>query len=264
MIPRTQALLNQSPLKIHGGTFHAMGLTVLKIYGAAIGLHNTFSIMDEDDATGVSHILASKRGCTSRTGCPTKQHIAAVLSRAANMLRPIPDVVATHFPWLEEHTPQLVTLYRVYTATKWQQHRLDYDDLLLLLYKLLCIHAPMRLRLAHHYQAILVDEYQDSTQLQAMIIELVASEHQNVMVLGDDAQCVMAGTPILTEGGYRPVESLRAGEEILSGGGNGNLIAKKILKITESSHGSFVSIYTQRGHRLNPTQSSLLGETRGQ
>jgi superfamily I DNA/RNA helicase len=125
MIHRTQALLNQSPLKIQGGTFHAMGLTLLKIYGAAIGLHNKFSIMDEDDATGLVHILASKRGVTSRTGFPKKQQRVAVCSRAANMLRPIPDVVATYFPWLEEHTPQLVALYRVYTDTKWQQHRMD-------------------------------------------------------------------------------------------------------------------------------------------
>lgn len=190
MIHRTQVLLNQSPLKIQGGTFHAMGLTLLKIYGAAIGLHNKFSIMDEDDATGLVHILASKRGFTSRTGFPKKQQLVAVCSRAANMLRPIPDVVATYFPWLEEHTPQLVALYRVYTDTKWQQHRLDYDDLLLLLYKLLCIDAPTRLRLARHYKAILVDEYQDSTQLQAMIVELLASEHQNVMVVGDDAQAI--------------------------------------------------------------------------
>jgi DNA helicase-2/ATP-dependent DNA helicase PcrA len=117
MIHRTQTLLNQSPLRIQGGTFHAMGLVWLKLYGGAIALHHKFSIMDEDDATGLIHVLASKRGFAARAGFPKKHSIAAVFSRSANTLRSIPDVIATAFPWLNEHTPQLGVLYRAYTDT---------------------------------------------------------------------------------------------------------------------------------------------------
>lgn len=192
MIHRTQTLLDQSPLRIQGGTFHAMALVWLKIYGAAIGLHHKFSIMDEDDATGLIQILASKRGFMARPGFPKKHSIATVFSRTANTLRPIPDVIATTFPWLNEHTPQLGALYRAYTDTKWQQHRLDYDDLLFLLYKLLCLHGATRTRLSHHYKAILVDEYQDTTRVQAEIVRLLSVEHRNLMVVGDDAQAIFA------------------------------------------------------------------------
>ena len=192
MINRTQTLLNQSPLRIQGGTFHAMALVWLKIYGAAIGLHHKFSIMDEDDATGLIQILGSKRGFMARPGFPKKHSIAAVFSRTANTLRPIPDVIATTFPWLNEHTPQLGALYRAYTDTKWQQHRLDYDDLLFLLYKLLCLHGATRTRLSHNYKAILVDEYQDTTRVQAEIVRLLSVEHRNLMVVGDDAQAIFA------------------------------------------------------------------------
>jgi DNA helicase-2/ATP-dependent DNA helicase PcrA len=115
---------------------------------------------------------------------------AVVFSRAADLLRPIPDVVATYFPWLEEHTPHLVTLYRVYADTKGHQYRLNYDDRLPLRDKLLCLESPTRLRLAHHYHALHVDEYQDLTHVQAMIVELLVPDQQHVMAVGDDAHAI--------------------------------------------------------------------------
>ena len=137
MIHRTQLLLQQHSLKIQGGTFHAMGLIWLKHYGGALGLPPKFSIMDEDDAQGLVHLLMSKLSFSRRKGFPKKQHILALFSRAVNTLRSIADTVSSDFPWLETHTPQLVVLFRAYTETKWRQHRVDYDDLLFLVYKLL-------------------------------------------------------------------------------------------------------------------------------
>jgi DNA helicase-2/ATP-dependent DNA helicase PcrA len=190
MIHRTQLLLQQHSLKIQGGTFHAMGLIWLKHYGGALGLPPKFSIMDEDDAQGLVHLLMSKLSFSRRKGFPKKHHILTLFSRAVNTLRSIADTVASDFPWLESHTPQLVVLFRAYTETKWRQHRVDYDDLLYLLYKLLCLHEPSRRRLGSHYQAILVDEYQDTTKLQSEIVRLLGSHHHNVMVVGDDAQSI--------------------------------------------------------------------------
>ena len=192
MIHRTRTLLEDPGVKIQGGTFHAIGLVLLKIHGHAIGLHHKFSVMDEDDAHSLIHLLASKRGFSIRPGFPKKAHLMSLFSRVANTLEPIADVIATTYPWMEAHTPQLTALYRSYTEAKWQQHRLDYDDLLLLLYKLLCLHEPTRSRLGHQYQSILVDEYQDTTRVQAAIVQLLGSYHRNVMVVGDDAQSIFA------------------------------------------------------------------------
>ena len=192
MIHRTRTLLEDPGVKIQGGTFHAIGLVLLKIHGHAIGLHPKFSLMDEDDAHSLIHLLASKRGFSTRPGFPKKAQLMSCFSRVANTLEPIADVIATTYPWMEPHTPQLTALYRSYTEAKWQQHRLDYDDLLLLLYKLLCLSEPTRARLGHQYQAILVDEYQDTTRVQAAIVQLLGSYHQNVMVVGDDAQSIFS------------------------------------------------------------------------
>jgi DNA helicase-2/ATP-dependent DNA helicase PcrA len=105
------------------------------------------------------------------------------------MLRLIPDV--TYFPWLEAHTPHLVTPYRVDADTTWPQPRLDRDARLLLRDTLLCLEAPTRLRRAHHDHALHVDEYQDLTQVQAMIVEFLVPDQQHVMVVGDEAHAIV-------------------------------------------------------------------------
>ncbi|HRC45126.1 MAG TPA: ATP-dependent helicase, partial [Nitrospira sp.] len=189
MIHRTQLLLQQHSLKIQGGTFHAMGLIWLKHYGGALGLPPKFSIMDEDDAQGLVHLLMSKLSFSRRKGFPKKQHILALFSRAVNTLRSIADTVSSDFPWLDAHTPQLVVLFRAYTETKWRQHRVDYDDLLYLVYKLLC-QPPRRRPRAPHTPAGLGDENPDTTKRQAEMGRLLGSRHHNVMVVGDDAQSI--------------------------------------------------------------------------
>ena len=67
---------------------------------------------------------------------------------------------------------------------------MDYDDLLLRLRDLLADHDEARRRLSQRYRYIMVDEYQDTNRLQAHIAALLASEHGNLMVVGDDAQSI--------------------------------------------------------------------------
>ena len=257
MIHRTRTLLENHGVKIQGGTFHAVGLVLLKIHGHAIGLHPKFSLMDEDDAHSLIHLLASKRGFSARPGFPKKTQLMSLFSRVANTLEPIADVIATTYPWMEAHTPQLTALYRSYTEAKWQQHRLDYDDLLLLLYKLLCLSESTRTRLGHQYQAILVDEYQDTTRVQAAIVQLLGSYHRNVMVVGDDAQCVKAETKILTPTGYRPVEELHIGDTVLSAGGAGYLVPKPILNTHTSYHDHYIKVTTRTGRVMHVSPNHL-------
>ena len=69
---------------------------------------------------------------------------------------------------------------------------MDFDDLLALWLKLLQEHADVRELYQRRFQFILVDEYQDTNKLQSDLIDLLAARHQNVMVVGDDAQSIYA------------------------------------------------------------------------
>ena len=67
---------------------------------------------------------------------------------------------------------------------------MDYDDLLLNLIRLLNDQTSVREELSGYYRYIMVDEYQDTNKLQSAIVELLASKHSNVMVVGDDSQAI--------------------------------------------------------------------------
>src|SRR5262249_40435332 len=84
----------------------------------------------------------------------------------------------------------LLRLYERYGNYKSTKTLLDYDDLLTKLKDLLENSEEARHRLSRIYQFIMVDEYQDTNQLQSLIVRLLAADHDNVAVVGDDAQSI--------------------------------------------------------------------------
>jgi DNA helicase-2/ATP-dependent DNA helicase PcrA len=257
MLSRVQEFLPRPDLKVQGGTFHSMAHSWLRTHGHAIKLSPKFTIMDESDAAALLHLLASKLGLIGVKGFPDKRTLLAIIGHAANSLLPITQTIETTFPELMAHQQQILTLHRLFIETKWTQQRFDYDDLLLLVHQLLMEEPAAGYALAQQYRAVLVDEYQDSTRLQAELVRLLARQHQNVMVVGDDAQCVMMGTRILTPGGYVPVESLAIGSLVLSAGGAGHLVPKAILNKTISQHPDYIEIQTKRGYTIKVSPNHL-------
>ena len=67
---------------------------------------------------------------------------------------------------------------------------MDYDDLLTNMVKLLTENDNIRHKLSNAYKYVMVDEYQDTNHIQALYASLIASEHENIMVVGDGAQSI--------------------------------------------------------------------------
>ena len=78
----------------------------------------------------------------------------------------------------------------LYTEKKRPRQLLDFDDLLSAWLRLMMEHADVREMLAGQFQHILVDEYQDTNAIQGMIVDLLASKHRNLTVVGDDSQSI--------------------------------------------------------------------------
>jgi DNA helicase II / ATP-dependent DNA helicase PcrA len=123
---------------------------------------------------------------------PRKGTIAEMFSKAENTLRPLAEIVVEEFDHFSDHLDALEQLQRGYQASKRQRQLVDYDDLLVLLRRLLMEDAAVRRTISSLYRYILVDEYQDTNRLQADVVRHLASTHQNVMVVGDDAQSIYA------------------------------------------------------------------------
>jgi DNA helicase-2/ATP-dependent DNA helicase PcrA len=102
----------------------------------------------------------------------------------------VKDLLARDYPHYLELEADIQTAHTAYVQYKRQHNLMDYDDLLVNFALLLKKNDSVRALLSDRYKYIMVDEYQDTNRIQAEIVKLLAFKHQNVMVVGDDAQCI--------------------------------------------------------------------------
>jgi len=191
MLRRASLLIDNRCDKVAGGTFHSFAHLVLRQYSREIGLSPSFSIMDRPDSEDAIQLLRAEMGLNTKDKrFPRKQTVAEIFSMALNKQWTIADLIERDYPHLDDVLEDLLRLYERYVEYKSKKALLDYDDLLIRLRDLLQGHEEVRRRLSDTYRFIMVDEYQDTNCLQARIIRLLAAAHDNVMVVGDDAQSI--------------------------------------------------------------------------
>ncbi|HVO91360.1 MAG TPA: ATP-dependent helicase [Terriglobales bacterium] len=191
MIRRAGLLIDSRCNQVAGGTFHSFANLVLRIHGRQIGLAPSFTIMDRSDSEDVIQILRTEMGLnTKEKRFPRKQTVAEIFSMTHNKQIALGDLLELEYPHLVEVNHELGELQRRYVDYKQTKSLIDYDDLLIRLRDLLADHKEVRERLSEHYRFIMVDEYQDTNHLQAQIVRLLAATHNNVAVVGDDAQSI--------------------------------------------------------------------------
>jgi len=191
MLRRASLLIDNRCARVSGGTFHSFANNVLRQYGRNIDLSPAFTIMDRSDSEDVIQLLRAEFGLnTKEKRFPRKQTVGEIYSMALNKQWTIPDLIERDYPHLSDSLEDLLRLYERYVDYKKGKALLDYDDLLIKLRNLLANHEEVRRRLSDTFQFIMVDEFQDTNRLQAEIVRLLAATHNNVMVVGDDAQSI--------------------------------------------------------------------------
>ena len=191
MLRRASLLIDSRCTQVAGGTFHSFANLVLRQFGRRMGLNPSFTIMDRSDSEDAIQLLRTEMGLNYKDRrFPRKQTVAEIFSMAVNKQTSVSDLLERDYPHLLESLNDLLQLYERYTDYKTTKALLDYDDLLTKLRDLLSIQEEVRRRLSRIYQFIMVDEYQDTNSLQAEIIRLLAATHDNVAVVGDDAQSI--------------------------------------------------------------------------
>lgn len=191
MLRRASLLLDERCSRVSGGTFHSFANATLRRYAKALGLANNFSILDESDAEDTINLIRTQLGFNkSEKRFPRKKAILEVISKSVNKSEKLEDVLYDEYPQFLEFSEEIKKIRSEYHKYKFEKSLLDYDDLLVYLKKLLTDHEEARLSLSRKYKYVMVDEYQDTNKLQAYIACLLASEHKNIMVVGDDAQSI--------------------------------------------------------------------------
>ncbi|MGI9665881.1 MAG: ATP-dependent helicase [Acidimicrobiia bacterium] len=174
---------------VWGGTFHATSNRLLRRFGTAVGVEESFTVMDRSDTESLFGILRTEHGfAKSKTRFPRKETIASIYSRVANAQTLLQETLDTRFPWCSDHAEALKTLFVDYAARKKAQSVLDYDDLLLYWRALLRSDAGDAVRSL--FDHVLVDEYQDTNHIQSDILRDLCGIDGNLTVVGDDAQSI--------------------------------------------------------------------------
>jgi DNA helicase-2/ATP-dependent DNA helicase PcrA len=176
--------------RIWGGTFHAVASRLLRLHCDSVGLPRAFTILDRGDSEDVMREERAARGLgDSKTRFPLKGTCLDIYSRCVNCRKPLAEVVETDFPWCNQHVDALKGLFHAYVDRKESLAVLDYDDLLLYWHALFDKPEPAQV-IRSRFDAVLVDEYQDTNALQAEILKGLAPSGRGVTVVGDDAQSI--------------------------------------------------------------------------
>ncbi|MEJ2689943.1 MAG: ATP-dependent helicase [Deltaproteobacteria bacterium] len=191
MLLRASQLLDASCQKVWGGTFHAVGNLLLRKYGQLLGYPPQFTILDRSDAEGIVNLLKTSLGFGgSGKRFPSKKMIMDLISRSVNRCISLEELISEGYSHLEPYIEEIGVIADNYKVFKKDHGLMDYDDLLTNWQSLLVDHPEVSEMLADRFQYILVDEYQDTNQVQDEIVRLMARKHQNVMAVGDDSQSI--------------------------------------------------------------------------
>jgi len=194
MLKRVEMLTgSQNVHKIWGGTFHRIANLILRRHAVSIGFDSNYSILDAEDARDFINVCIEEAAIdTKAKRFPKAEVVQNIISYANNTDQPIEDVIVRKYPYFEMLSGQIKRVDFVYMERKKERNVMDYDDLLLNWKRLLIEKREIADLYAEQFQHILVDEYQDTNKLQAELIDLLATKHKNVMVVGDDAQSIFA------------------------------------------------------------------------
>jgi DNA helicase-2/ATP-dependent DNA helicase PcrA len=191
MLDRVANLLPVDASGLWGGTFHSIGNRMLRRHGSALGYSSGFTIMDREDQKDLLNAVVASAGIDPKEmRFPKGDVLADIFSFVVNTERPLDELLAEKFPYFLPLLEQIKDVQARYERRKKATNSLDFDDLLEKTLRMLKEHEEIAAFYRRQFQFILVDEYQDTNKIQADFIDLLAAEHQNVMVVGDDAQSI--------------------------------------------------------------------------
>ena len=191
MLNRVANLLPVDASGLWGGTFHSVGNRILRRHGTALGYSSGFSIMDREDQKDLINTVVASAGIDPKEiRFPKGDVLAEIFSFAVNTEMPLEALLAEKFPYFLPLLDKIQDVRERYEKKKKATNSMDFDDLLQKTLLMFQQHERIAEIYRSQFQFILVDEYQDTNKIQADLVDLLARDHHNLMVVGDDAQSI--------------------------------------------------------------------------
>jgi DNA helicase II / ATP-dependent DNA helicase PcrA len=191
MLDRVANLLPVDASGLWGGTFHSVGNRILRRHGSALGYSSGFTIMDREDQKDLINAVVASAGIDPKEiRFPKGDVLAEIFSFVVNTEESLEELLAEKFPYFLPLLEKIRDIHERYERKKKATNSMDFDDLLEKTLSMFQQHERIAEFYRRQFQFILVDEYQDTNKIQADLVDLLARDHRNVMVVGDDAQSI--------------------------------------------------------------------------
>ncbi len=196
MKDRIERVVGPKAQQVWAGTFHSVFARMLRAEASKIGFSSNFSVYDTDDTTSLLRTIIKEMNLD-----PQVYNASAIRSRISlaksNLVTP--KVYRDNAEMMQQDRqakrPYIADIYEKYTARCQRSGAMDFDDLLLQLYRLLRDHADVAEKYQQKFRYIHVDEFQDTNFLQYAILRRLVKypgSPENVFIVGDDAQSIYA------------------------------------------------------------------------
>jgi DNA helicase-2/ATP-dependent DNA helicase PcrA len=172
------------------GTFHSICAKFPRRYGSFLGYKPGFTIIDEDDQKKLMGQIVKEVAGKGVKDVVKKEFILKLISDAANREKDFKTLVEVQQSKVALDVEKVVTCGELYAERKKELGAMDFDDLLVNGLRLLREVDGVREALQDQFLHVLVDEYQDTNSLQAQFTDILAAKNRNLMVVGDDFQCI--------------------------------------------------------------------------
>ncbi|PWV53615.1 ATP-dependent helicase [Chitinophaga sp. S165] len=173
------------------GTFHSVFARLLRAEAHRLGYPNDFTIYDSDDAKSVLKTIINEQNLDDKHYKPNLVYNR--ISAAKNSLMGPEEYQHDYAVQQEDmraNRPLTGKLYDMYAKRCFKNGAMDFDDLLFKMYVLLKSFPEVLHKYQHKFKYIMIDEYQDTNPAQYEIIKLLGAAHENICVVGDDAQSI--------------------------------------------------------------------------
>jgi DNA helicase-2/ATP-dependent DNA helicase PcrA len=182
---------NREARNLYIGTFHSVFARILRGEAHRIGYPNSFTIYDTDDSKSVVKAVTQELHLDVQHYKPN--FVYNRISGAKNALVGPSEYATDYYIQQEDaraNRPKIGQIYDAYSKRCFKNGAMDFDDLLFKMYELLKHFPEVLHKYQHKFKYILIDEYQDTNPAQYEIIKLLGAAHENVCVVGDDAQSI--------------------------------------------------------------------------
>ncbi len=185
---RLAAMLGPSANDIWASTFHSACVRILRRDIDKLGFSSSFTIYDTDDSLRVVKDILKSLNMDDKQFAP--RSVLGYISRAKDAMKLAPDYLAECKAAEDFRLTKIANVYMEYQRRLWEANALDFDDIILHTVRLLKGFDGVREYYQRKFRYVLIDEYQDTNNLQYLLASTLAGGYENFCVVGDDDQSI--------------------------------------------------------------------------